>query len=96
MKTIALVSLLASGCFGTTKLDYSLASRQQAQKGLEMTVTTHNWLLGLVDGDAVVMGAACGQRGVATVRVEQGFIDWTIFVCSLGIYDRTTVVFTCE
>ncbi len=96
--TLALIALLSSGCFGTTKLDYSLAGQQKQmfQRGYESKTTTHNWFYGLIDGDSVLMGAACGQRGVSSIRVEQGFMDWALFCVTFGIYDRTTVVFTCE
>jgi hypothetical protein len=56
----------------------------------------HNWVWGLIPGDSAVMGAACGQNGVASIAVEHGLGDWTLFILTAGIYTRSTVVFTCQ
>jgi hypothetical protein len=96
MKLVALLLLLTtSGCFGTTRLYYSQASMATPHTIVVKSVT-HNWLWGLVDGDAVVMGAACGQNGVAAIDVQHGIVDWLLFGVTFGLYARSTVVFTCE
>jgi hypothetical protein len=96
MKRAALLLLLTtSGCFGTTHVYYSQASVATAHS-VTVKAVTHNWLWGLVDGDAVVMGAACGQNGVAAIDVEHGIVDWILFGVTFGIYARSSVVFTCQ
>jgi hypothetical protein len=96
MKLVALLLLLStSGCFGTTHLYYSQASVAQ-EHSIKVKSVTHNWLWGLADGDAVVMGAACGQNGVASIDVEHGIVDWLLYGVTLGLYARSTVTFTCQ
>lgn len=96
MKLVAFfVFLSTSGCFGTTRLYYSQAS-VATERSVLVKAVTHNWLWGLVDGDAVVMGAACGQNGVASIDVEHGIVDWVLFAVTFGLYARSTVVFTCQ
>jgi hypothetical protein len=87
--------LAGAGCFGTSHLYYSQAS-VQSQERVRVPTYAHNWVWGLVHGDDVVMGAACGQNGVATVDVEHTLGDWIWFIFSFGIYDRTTITFTCQ
>ena len=90
------LTLATAGCFGTTHLYYSQASLQGQEDRVKVTDKTYNWLWGLVDGRGAVMGAACGTNGVATVEVEHGIGDWLWFVFTAGIYDRTTVTFSCQ
>jgi len=91
----AAVTLLGAGCFGTTRLYYSQASIRNPDR-LKVTGSTHNWIWGLIDGKGAVMGAACGTNGVATVDVEHTLGDWVWFVLTVGIYNQTTVTFTCQ
>jgi hypothetical protein len=84
-----------AGCFGTTHLYYSDASLQNAARATA-TVETHNWVLGLIDGQGQNMGGVCGMKGVATVDVEHTIGDWLFFALTVGIYNRTTVTFSCN
>jgi hypothetical protein len=96
LRILVLASLIGSaGCFGSTHLYYSQASVQSDQR-LKVPAATHNWVWGLIHGQDVVMGAACGQNGVATIEVEHTLPDWLWFIFTVGFYNRTSVTFTCQ
>lgn len=96
LKIVVLMVLIGTGgCFGTTRLYYSQASLAN-ESPVKVKGRTSNWFWGLAKGKSAIMGAACGQNGVASIEVEHGAGDWLFYIFTLGLYARTTVTFTCQ
>ena len=87
---VALIALLASGCYHATINTGLTPGSQQIDQPW-----ANGFIYGLVPPETVDAMAECGSSGVAVVETEHSFLNALVGAITFGIYTPMHITVTC-